>query len=387
MQRYFSVYAAILGILAILLFLSPQIAKFISADTQLIGQEILKANDFTTGKLDKDIWPSILANDQNKVEVSTGALEINNTLSKDNYSLLMQRLTLSADRYYLLKIVYSWQNNSQPGDKASFGVMKNGQSNPSALIYDLQDSKSSTTVTKFFRPNISFTDPYLYVLLQGTGSLRIEQLSLLEFNKRPANLNTSDQNYGEVLPIKLSGYPVSHQPVRSPQKSQVTLTPTPLQSLNPSLAAIYPGWNIVLLGTSSTSEPYTKAGLTVFQMFGSKWTRADKNSQAVALDQKGAVYAYNDTDKAVNVSPKQSDSDRQITKGWNLLAAREVINKDSLLEIDGQTNKISEYIATKKISASVYVLTSSSSGVSRKKIDLLSESIPAKSAYWLFVLD
>ena len=50
MNKYFPVYAAILGVLALLLFLSPQIAKFISADTAIIGAEILK-NRVKIGKI------------------------------------------------------------------------------------------------------------------------------------------------------------------------------------------------------------------------------------------------------------------------------------------------------------------------------------------------
>lgn len=409
MSRYFSVYAAILAVLALLLFLSPQIAKFISADTAIVGAEILKNTDFKNEKtLDDRVWSFNLRNPSNSVKIVDNALQVDNTLSKDNFSLVAQRLTLSTSKTYELTIDFDWQNNKSIDNIASFGIMKRGLNNEVALAFPLPNTTTQSEIKKYFKINDFFEDPYLYVLEGGTGSLRVDSLSLREYDSPPKNIVLENTSASQILPISISA------PITQNAETQATPTalasvvaspapsPSPIQASSSSRTnstvrsavvadtiVAYPGWNVAYSAHDVSSEIFTKMGLTVFQMFGGSWQKTKLDSQAIILSKLGGIYIYNPTDETKNIPLVESKTPSEFSTKpkWNLLVngTDNEIKNGSDFSLNGTTAKLADLIKDKKVSSEIYILNSNKDGVEMKKIDPLVESIPAKTAFWLYI--
>jgi hypothetical protein len=304
LNKYFSVYAAILGILALLLFLSPQIAKFISADTS--SREILQNINFTD-KLNDRAW-NISYNDQkNSALFTDDKFVIQNQLSKDNFTLAAQRLELIKNKTYLLQINYRWDNNRTASDLASFGILKYGLKSESALSFSLANSANQIEMKKYFIMNESIKDPYFYVLFQGSGTLEISKLSLLEFDKTPDGATLESITSGQFLPIKMQGGDyIEGTPTPSPSASS---SPSPAPTISPSTSPspstsvsasavpnrspqvsagsktiIYPGWNVIKISQDTSSEVFTQSSLLSFQMFGGQWKKGKKNQPQIVFN-------------------------------------------------------------------------------------------------------
>jgi hypothetical protein len=404
------VYAAILGILALLLFLSPQIAKFISADTS--SREILQNINFTD-KLNDRAW-NISYNDQkNSALFTDDKFVIQNQLSKDNFTLAAQRLELIKNKTYLLQINYRWDNNRTASDLASFGILKYGLKSESALSFSLANSANQIEMKKYFIMNESIKDPYFYVLFQGSGTLEISKLSLLEFDKTPDGATLESITSGQFLPIKMQGGDyIEGTPTPSPSASS---SPSPAPTISPSTSPspstsvsasavpnrspqvsagsktiIYPGWNVIKISQDTSSEVFTQSSLLSFQMFGGQWKKGKKNQPQIVFNKEGAVYVYSslESKKEINLPQIKLTSTLKTGKGWNLLANQSAaeIKLDSEFELNGSKVKLKNLIEDKKISSEIYILNSSSQGVEMKKIDPSKESIPQNSSFWLFLL-
>lgn len=409
MSKYFSVYAAILGVLALLLFLSPQIAKFISADVET--RQILQNADFSQ-KLNDRIWVINSGSSKNTVEFKNQKLTIQNQLSKENYTMLAQRLELSRGKTYLLEIKYTWENNKSASEQASFGVLKYGMKSESALSFPLSNAGSEVQISKYFQPNDSIKDPYFFVLIQGTGTLEISKLSLLEYDETPQGASLETITSGQFLPIKIMGGETlegTPTPAPSPSKTASPLpSPTPSPSVSPSpvastspfvaqsatqnnKATIYPGWNVIVAKQNLNSITLSEQGYLSFQMFGGKWSKSKKNLLAIDFNKEGAIYIYSPTlePKEIDLTPSKAVSSLKVTKGWNLLSNQTTseIKSDTEFELSGQKVKIKDLISAKKVSSDIYILSSGSKGVEMKKIDSSTESIPAKSAFWLYLFN
>ena len=412
MNRYFPVYAAILGILALLLFLSPQISAFISADTTTQGAEILKNINFKQDSFDDRTWTLSLQDKTNTVKFTSNALQIDNTLSRDNFSLVAQRLTLSKDKMYELNLDYDWQNSESVEDVASFGIMKRGLNSELALVYPISNTLTSTKIKKYFAGDNSFLDPYLYILVEGTGSFRVNSISLKEYDGLPDGAAIDDTTNGQILPIRIIA------PLSAPSAAAVTQTPIhlaspttvstqtsalPISNSSPTKSATaaatltnsgdrilaYPGWNVSYSNDDISSDLFTKQGLSVFQMLGGSWYKASQNSEGFILTKQAAIYIYNPVGESKSISLVKSDSPSALSpdKRWNLLvnSTDQEIKSNSDFELNGATAKIAELIKEKKISSEIYVLSSTVTGVLMKKIDPTKESIPPKTAFWLFL--
>jgi hypothetical protein len=398
LNKYFSVYAAILGILALLLFLSPQIAKFISADTS--ARQILQNVDFSEPLNDR-VWAINSNNPKNTLEFEAEKFLIQNQLSKENYTLAAQRLELSRGKTYQLDIKYTWANNKSSEDQASFGILKYGLKSESALSFPLSNSANEAEKSKYFKTNESIKDPYFFVLIQGTGTLEISKLSLTELDEPPQGAYLETITSGQFLPIKMMGGDLIEASPSPSLAASLSPTPSPAASTSPSVTpstspsnnkvTIYPGWNIISTKQNLSSDTFSGQGLLSFQMFGGKWNKSKKNQSAINFNKEGAIYIYSPTleKKEIDLPQSQIVSTLKTAKGWNLLSNQtsSEIKSDSEFELSGAKVKIQDLINTKKASREIYILTSSPKGVEMKKIDSSHESIPIRSAFWLYLFN
>jgi len=403
LHKNFTLYAAILAVLALLLFLSPQIAKLISADTDQTP-EILKNIDFAHEKLNDRVWSFNMGNDANTVKFDKGKMLVGNEISKGNFTLVAQRLELSDNKYYSLELAYNWRNSKLISDVASFGVMKQGLNSEIAQIYPISNTGKQSEVVKYFHPDSTFRDPYFYLLVEGTGTFEISTLSIKQLNSLPGGASV-DPASNQILPIRiLPVEPAAKTPLPSPTKTNSILaaaspSPKPSPSSTPTSTPLattdqkttnyiaYPGWNITTIENDVATEIFTQQGLTVFQNFAGVWHKVMPDGENFTLSPLGAVYVYNpqDENKTIAIGKSQVAADFKVGKRWNLLASFSEIKSDSSLEAYGLNDTLSNLIKNKRVSRDIYLLTSTPTGVQMKKIDPESESIPAKSAFWLYL--
>jgi len=149
LNKYFSAYAAILGVLARLLFLSPQIAKLIGADTSPQRVELLQNGNFKDELLNSDIWLSKSLDKTNKLKSENQALLIENTAKENNYTILRQKIKLDFNRIYHLQVTYKSLDFI---DKTKFqsGILKNGPSNFDSFGFDLEKHNGFVKTEKYF---------------------------------------------------------------------------------------------------------------------------------------------------------------------------------------------------------------------------------------------
>lgn len=412
MNKYFPVYAAILGVLALFLFLSPIISKFISADTQITQIELLKNNDFASETLNSGVWIKKTNNVLNSVKTVSSTLRIENKnleSSAASYTLLSQKVELRRDKSYLLKIRYLW-SGYQPSSILYAGVQKNGAASPSALVYPLSSGSDEISREEYFNINESFKDTYFYVFLSGPGAVNISELSLYEVPKNEEY--SSDVSVGNLLPFEVDqAFKQTPTPTSTASSTTIaTATPSPSTapqttvspSASPMMSAnvqtgssgkvdFYPGWNAFGLEYNLSSDIFSSVNLDAYQMLGGKWLRSS-NSQAVFMNKAGMiVYSSNKDKKSVTPAKTESQSSLVPSPGWNLLynSFDKEIRDDEFSFSDGKTlakpYQLKNLVKDKKASSDVYLVSSDQSGVSLHKISFPEEAIPAKTVFWFYL--
>ncbi len=413
MNKYFPVYAAILGVLALFLFLSPIISKFISADTQITQIELLKNNDFASETLNSEVWIKKTNNVLNSVKTSSTLRIENKALesSAASYTLLSQKVQLRHDKSYLLKIHYTW-SGYQPSSIFYAGVQKNGPASPSALVYPLASGSDEISREEYFNINESFKDTYFYVFLSGPGAVNISELSLYEIPKNEEY--SSDVSVGNLLPFEVD-QAFKQTPTPTSTVSSTTIataapssTPAPQTTVSPSASpsptistniqtsssgkvTFYPGWNALGLEDNLSSDIFSSVNLDAYQMLGGKWLKSS-NSQAVFMKKAGIlVYSSNKDKKSVTPAKTESQSSLVPSLGWNLLynSSDNEVSDDEFSFSDGKTlakpYQLKSLVNDSKASSDVYLVSSDQSGVSLHKISFPEEAIPAKTVFWFYL--
>ncbi len=414
MNKYFPVYAAILGVLALLLFLSPQISRLISADISSPEVQILKNVNFKEESLNSNVWIKKANSELNSIKVVSSTLRIENNAQDDKanaYTLLSQKVALSKDKTYHLKISYSTAI-FQPSSILNFGIQKNGVSSPNALIYPLSEAKDETTVEKYFNIDDNFRDNYFYIFLSGESTINISSISLIELEKDPKV--EQDASSGNMLPFSVekafqeTPTPTSSiarspetSPIASPPTS-VSSTPSPSQTASavPSVTSLsniskytfYPGWSVIGFEKNSKNDLFESNNLDAYQLLGGKWIKSSDSQSIFAQNAGALVYSSNKDKKMLDPSPTDSQSSLTPSIGWNLLynsSDKEITDDSEYNFSNGKTlakkYKIRQLVIEKKASSEVYIVSGNSSGVALKKISFPEEAIPAKSVFWFYL--
>ena len=401
MNRFFPIYAAILGIIALFLFLSPQISELILADQEFETKQILKNNNFVHDSLDDTMWIKTANPRDNIVKIESSNLIIKNLTNDNSHTLLSQRIKLDQNKFYKLSIDYFWRFPLTTSSQASFGIQKFGYESPIAMIIPLSQVNNQTEITKYFKPNNTFQDPYFYIMLKDLSDLEIKSVALEELAELPENISLEDSQKNTFLPItqesntpiptievpeKNSPIASTHTPIPSPSPSK-TVTASPIQpnKLSENSIKVASGWSVISVDEDISSDVFTSKEIKAFQMFGSKWFKTNNT-----FSNKGAIYLYNGSDeKTIEIEKSKNPSTNSPKKGWNLLSSKDeemsiessINYQDSSSEL--KESKISELIDSKKISSKVYIL-SNQKGVSIRHIDLKNEKIPARAGYWIY---
>lgn len=188
------------------------------------------------------------------------------------------------------------------------------------------------------------------------------------------------------LPAKTASPQTSATPISSKSPALPATSP----SASPKLTA-YPGWNVFALSQNINSDAFAKTDLSSFQMFGGKWIKSKKSQPNTTFDKNGAIYIYNPAleAKTIEISESQDSSALSPAKGWNLLSNNSDIELKAQgeFEMQGKKVKLADLILEKKASPEIYLLKSDKNGVEIKKIDPSKESIPAHSAFWLYLFN
>jgi len=411
LQKYFPAYAAILGVLALLLFLSPQIAKLISANTPVQEQEILRNNDFETESLNRNIWRSKTADKINKIKIEDESLLIENSPKEDNYTLLSQKIKLYFNKIYHLKLSYK---TPQIGvnSKIYTGILKNGIENYNAAGFELVSTSEYMTFERYFRLDQTAQDPYFFIFLSEQGQLYIESVSLTLSDEMPDVQTQALQALTLPNLVSKSAPPAPPAPAISVISSP-TITPTSSKSATPEDSAtaekpaapktisaetkdgefsIYPGWSVLGFDKNSSSAPFNDNELIAYQHLGGAWQNSQKDEPIFASKTSALVYSRKPEMEKINLIETDSPSNSSPSLEWNMLYNSENtdISDDSVFSFsDGKNQareyKIKELVSNKNASHEVYLIEGSSTGVIYKKISFPEKAIPAKTAFWFYV--
>jgi hypothetical protein len=398
LNKYFPVYAAILGVIALLLFLSPQIAKLISADTPA-PIELLKNTDFAAEALNNQVWIRKTSDSANIIKVVSGVLRVENQNSDKAYTLISQKTELKENMLYRLKIDYDLPEKGLAN--ASIGIQKNGYGSTYALIFPLE--KGGVSNELYFLTDQSFKDPYFFLYLSSQGNILIKSVSLVAATDQ--SINPSQASSSNILSIEETTNPPSAsltpRSLTTPNPS-----PTPSPSVSPplSLAAkaqtttntsqsiFYPGWSVVGFEKNSNADLFSKNNLDAYQILGGKWLRSN-NSSAIFSSNAGAiVYSSNKDKKTFNLEPTESQASLVPALGWNLLynsSDQEVSDNSTFYFSNGKTlpkeYKLEDLVKDKNASESVYLVSGDKNGVTLNKISFPEETIPAKTVFWFYL--
>ncbi len=411
MQKYFPAYAAILGVLALLLFLSPQIAKLISADTPVQEQEILRNNDFKAETLNRNIWRSKTADKTNKIKIEESNLLIENSPKENNYTLLSQKIKLDFNKVYHLKISYQTPQIGT-NSKIYTGILKSGIENYNANGFELVKTDEYMTFERYFRLDQTSKDPYFFIFLANQGQIYIESVSLTLSDKTPDVEIQALESLALPYLVSKSAPPAPPAPAISVASSP-TVTPASSKSatvqksataqkpgapkaisaeVKDSATSIYPGWSVVGFDQNSSSAPFTSNELVAYQHLGGAWKNSPKDEPIFASKTSALVYSRKPEMEKVNLVKIDSPSSSSPSLGWNMLynsESADVSDQSAFSFTDGKSQakeyKIKELVKNKSASAEVYLIKGSKTGVTYKKIDFSEEAIPQKTAFWFYV--
>jgi len=411
LQKYFPAYAAILGVLALLLFLSPQIAKLISADTPVQEQEILRNNDFKAETLNRNIWRSKTADKTNKIKIEESNLLIENSSKENNYTLLSQKIRLDFNKIYHLKISYKTPQIGT-NSKIYTGILKTGIENYNANGFELVSTDEYMTFERYFRLDQTAQDPYFFIFLSEQGQLYIENVSLTLSDEMPDVQTQALESLALPYLVSKSAPPAPPAPAISVASSP-TVTPASSKSATVQKSAtaqkpdapkailaevkggaisIYPGWSVVGFDQNTSFDAFTSNELVAYQHLGGAWQNSQKDEPIFASKTSALVYSRKPEMEKVNLVKTDSPSSSSPSLGWNMLYNGENtdISDDSVFsfsdgKIQAKEYKIKELVQNKNASSEVYLIEGSSTGVIYKKINFLEEAIPAKTAFWFYV--
>ena len=411
MNKYFPVYVAILGVLALLLFLSPQISRFISADSQVSSPELLKNVDFSKESINNYAWKRKVNNSSNSIKVQDSQLEITNSpLDKStSYTLIDQKVDLTEGKLYRLSANYTW-NNKKEDSSASFGIQKNGDTSAFASIFSIPSNPATNSIEAIIQVDQTFKNDYFYFLLSGDASISISSFSITEVQDKTISPTTPDKE--NLLPIpELQASPVPSpspvlietaspkpfdsavfSPLPSPSPSSFASSTSSVVAQTGGKTTFYPGWSVVGFDANSKSDLFSTNNLDAYQMLGSKWLKSSDSSAIFRSNAGALVYSSNSANKTFNVTDTKSEASLVPALGWNLLynsSDKEITDDSSYFFSNGKTQpkefKLKELVANKSASPEVYLVSGDQNGVTLNKISFPSEAIPAKSVFWFYL--
>jgi len=353
----------------------------ISADIENTGatREIIENGNFTKESFNSLIWSKFSNGAGNDPVVENGTLKfgIKNTI-KDGYQIIAQPVTLHIGKSYTISIEYiEYKENEALAASEGF-VSGTILGKP---IFEKDFSKA------VFTPIEEVTDAFFFLKVKASKPALLEITNVSVVESSPLAASPSATSIRTVAPTPTAAAFATKTITPAP-----TATQTPTSTTAPLVFP--PRWSFIGFTSAINTAPLTKANLKIYSMHSGKWRVASsqtKGSDFNVLAQDG-LYIFNPQETEVKIDlPSSAQIDKAVypSTGWNLLYSSKstpVSAKDFEVDLGKEgLGSIASLTEQNSAANAFYVLKQTKDGVALENGDFLKDTVPAKTAFWLYL--